>query len=82
MGLPGGPVVEGPPASAGDTGSIPGLGGFHMPQGYWACAPQLLKPTCARPVPPNERGHHSEKPAHRNADPAQPQMNKILKNRR
>ena len=30
--FPGGPVVKDPPASAGDTGSIPGLGRFHMPQ--------------------------------------------------
>ena len=31
--LPGGPVVENPPANAGDTGSIPGPGRFHMPRG-------------------------------------------------
>ena len=31
--FPGGPVVKNPPANAGDTGSIPGLGRFHMPQG-------------------------------------------------
>ena len=30
--FPGGAVVEGLPASAGDTGSIPGPGGSHMPQ--------------------------------------------------
>ena len=30
--FPGGPVVKNRPADAGDTGSIPGLGGFHMPQ--------------------------------------------------
>ena len=30
--FPGGPVVEKPPANAEDTGSIPGLGRFHMPQ--------------------------------------------------
>ena len=30
-GLPWGPVVENPPASAGDTDSIPGLRRFHMP---------------------------------------------------
>ena len=30
-GFPGGSVVKNPPASAGDTGSIPGLGRFHMP---------------------------------------------------
>ena len=28
--LPGGPVVKNPPANAGDTGSIPGSGRFHM----------------------------------------------------
>ena len=37
--FPGGPVVGKPPANAGDTGSIPGLGGFHMPWGSQACAP-------------------------------------------
>ena len=28
----GGPVVKDPPANAGDIGSIPGLGRFHLPQ--------------------------------------------------
>ena len=28
-GLPGGPVVKTPPANAGDTGSVLGLGRFH-----------------------------------------------------
>ena len=27
--LPGGPVVENPPANSQETGSIPGPGGFH-----------------------------------------------------
>ena len=31
-GLPGGAVVKNPPASAGDTGSIPGPGRSHVPQ--------------------------------------------------
>ena len=31
--FPGGPVVENLPASAGDTGSVPGWGRFHMPWG-------------------------------------------------
>ena len=31
-GFPGGAVVESLPASAGDTGSSPGLGRSHMPQ--------------------------------------------------
>ena len=41
-GFPGGAVVENLPASVGDTGSSPGLGGSHMPQSNWACEPQLL----------------------------------------
>ena len=32
MDYPDGPVVENPPANAGDMGSIPGLGRFHMLQ--------------------------------------------------
>ena len=31
-GFRGGSAVENPPANAGDTGSIPGLGRFHMPR--------------------------------------------------
>ena len=30
--FPGGAVVKNPPANAGDTGLIPGLGRSHMPQ--------------------------------------------------
>ena len=41
-GFPGGAVVESLPASAGDTGSSPGLGGSHMPRSNWAREPQLL----------------------------------------
>ena len=41
-GFPGGAVVEGPPANAGDTGSSPGPGGSHMPRSSWAREPQLL----------------------------------------
>ena len=29
---PGGTVADSPPDNAGDTGSIPGPGGFHAPQ--------------------------------------------------
>ena len=32
------------PANAGDTGSIPGLGQFHMPQSSSTPVPQLLSP--------------------------------------
>ena len=35
-------MVEGLPASAGDAGSGPGLGGSHMPRSGWARGPQLL----------------------------------------
>ncbi|KAJ8782369.1 hypothetical protein J1605_010077 [Eschrichtius robustus] len=42
MGFPGGAVVENLPASAGDTGSSPGLGRSHMPRSSWAREPQLL----------------------------------------
>ena len=38
QGFPGGSVVKNLPASAGDTSSIPGPGGSHMPQ--------ATKPTC------------------------------------
>ena len=30
--FPGGPVIKNLPDNAGDMGSIPGLGRFHMPQ--------------------------------------------------
>ena len=33
-------MVKNPPANIGDTGSIPGLGGSHMPQSNDACAPE------------------------------------------
>ena len=42
LGFPGGAVVENLPANAGDTGSSPGLGGYHMPRSDWAREPQLL----------------------------------------
>ena len=44
----GGPVVGNPPANMKDAGSIPALGGLHMPWDSWAHALQLLKPRCPR----------------------------------
>ena len=41
---PGGPVIKSPPANAGDTGSIPGLGRVHMPWGNSTCTTWLLSP--------------------------------------
>ena len=54
--FPGGPVVKNVPADAGDTGSIPGTGRFHMPQSNRASVPQPLKsmrrePSQERPPP-------------------------------
>ena len=40
--FPGGAVVRNPPANAGDTGLIPGLGRSHMPRSSQICEPQLL----------------------------------------
>ena len=48
-GFPSGTVVGSLPASAGDTGLIPGPGRSHMPQSNWACAPQLPSPTMRCP---------------------------------
>ena len=39
LALPCGPVVKNLPAKTGDTGLIPGLGGFHLPWGNKSCAP-------------------------------------------
>ena len=40
-------VVKNPPINAGETGSIPDLGGSHLPQSNQACVPQLLS-LCSR----------------------------------
>ena len=65
MGFPGGSVVNSP-AIAGDMGSNPGPGRFHMPQSNQAHTPQLLslcsraqeprllKPMCPRAPPPQQ----------------------------
>ena len=42
QGFPGGAAVGGLPASAGDAGSSPGLGGSRTPRSGWAREPQLL----------------------------------------
>ena len=41
--FPGSIVDNNSPANAGDMGSIPGLGRFHMPWSHWAWAPQLWR---------------------------------------
>ena len=75
-GFPGGSGEKNPPASAGDTGSIPGWGRSYMPRttkcvhhNYWAHA---LEPGCRNywsphalePVLCTKRSHHKDKPAH------------------
>ena len=57
----GGPVVKSSPANAGDTGSIPGPGGFHLSQGNQACVPQLLSPWALESMLLNNRSHRKEK---------------------
>ena len=42
--FPGGPLVKNLPCNAGDTGSIPDQGRFHMTLDNKAHVPQLLSP--------------------------------------
>ena len=74
-------MAKNPPAIAEDMGLKPGPGGFHMPPGYYAHAPQLLSQcsrACAlqllKPVLCNKVIHHNEKPAHSNKDPGRQQQ--------
>ena len=60
-GFPGGSVVKNPPANAGDTCSIPGLGRLHMPRSNKVHAPQLLKSMRSE-----DCALRQEKPIHRN----------------
>ena len=52
QGFPGSPVVENPPASAGETGSAPELRRVHMPRGSSPCAAArlTLRTAAAEPV--------------------------------
>ena len=52
--FPGGPVVKNLPANAGDTGSISGLGRFHMLWASYAHEPQLVKPDHSRACAPQQ----------------------------
>ena len=73
-------MVGNAPANAGDTGSSPGLGRFHMPRSNEACAPQLLslrsgarepqllKPMSLEPVLRYKRSHRRENPVHRSEE--------------
>ena len=66
--FPGGTVVKYLLANAGDMGSSPGLGRYHMPRSNEAHEPQLLKPVLLEPVLRNKGSHRNEKPAHRNEE--------------
>ena len=56
--FPGDPVVKNPPANAGDRGSIPAPGKFHMQRGNYDHEPQLLKLLCARAGEPQLPSQH------------------------
>ena len=85
--FPGGTVVKGPPANAGDTGSSPGLGRSRVPWSSWAHASQLLilhsgahgsqlpRPTYLEPILCNKRGRCTERPVHCSEEwPCSPQL--------
>ena len=63
--FPSAPAVKNPPANAGDTGLIRGLGRSHTPRCNQVHVRQLPKPTCPGPVLHSEGSHHSEKPEQR-----------------
>ena len=70
-GFPVDSVVKNLPVTAGDVGSIPDLGGFHMQLSPFTTTtePVLLSPPatamCALdPVLPTKRSHCNEKPTH------------------
>ena len=75
MDISGGPVVENPPANAGNMG--PSLvwedptrcrAGKPSCHKYWACVLQLLKLTHPRACAQQQENHYDEKPAHRNEE--------------
>ena len=66
-------MVKKSPASAGDTGSIPGPGRFHMPQGNEIHVPQLLSLRALESMLRNERSHNNKKLPALQLEEAQPQ---------
>ena len=68
-GFPGGSVVKNPPCNAGDAGSIPDTGRFHVPQSNKAHVPQRLTQCSSaqelqllKPARPGTLHHNEEKP--------------------
>ena len=89
--FPGGAVDKNPPGKAGDTGSIPGLGRFHMYCSNQAPAPQLRSPSCRAHVPrlpsPRSRAHWPRLPsphsrAHRPRLPKPSHLQPVLRDKR
>ena len=71
--IPGGPVVENPPATAGDMSLIPGPGRFPMLRSNEAPASQLLKPLCLEPVQQGEAPQCTPK----DSSSGSPQLQKV-----
>jgi len=70
-------VVKNPPASAGDTGSIPGPGRSHMPRSNQARVPQLLSQHTLEPMLRSKRRHPNEESTHPTREgPCSPQLEK------
>ena len=59
--FPGGAVVSKPPASAGDSGSIPDPGGSHVLWSNQAREPQLLRPASPRVRALQQEKHHNKR---------------------
>ena len=55
--LTGGSVTGSPPANAGHTGVIPGLGRSHMPRGNWAPCATTTEPACLKPLLNKKKNH-------------------------
>ena len=71
--FPGDTMDRNPPANAGDMGSIPALGKFHMPQSmhhnHLNCAAEpVMKPTCLELMLCNKRSQDNEKATHLNRE--------------
>ena len=60
--FPGNSVGKNPPASAGDRGLMPDLGGSHLPWSSWASALRQLSLSLELGSS-NKRGHRREMPA-------------------
>ena len=60
-------MEKNPPANAGDTGSIPGLGRVHVPVSPWATTTELAY---LEPVLGNERSHLTTKSSYSQRKPA------------